>query len=97
MLRSTGLLRVTILDVVVPGACRDIFSGSRDTLSKDHSWTLRLVISPLTVSTSQSIFAGSIHPLCACPYIWALFVVSSLLSPRQIQSHTDHYLHSCLL
>lgn len=58
MLRSTGLLRVTILDVVVPGACRDIFSGSQDTLSKDHSWTLRLVISPLTVSTSQSIFAG---------------------------------------
>lgn len=34
----TGLLCVTILDVVVPAACRDIFSGSQDTLSKDHSW-----------------------------------------------------------
>lgn len=38
MLRSTGLLCVTILDVVIPRACRGIFSGSRDTLSKDHSW-----------------------------------------------------------
>lgn len=25
-------------DVVVPAACRDIFSGSQDTLSEDHSW-----------------------------------------------------------
>lgn len=38
VLRSFGLLSVTILDVVVPAVCRDIFSGSRDTLSKDHSW-----------------------------------------------------------
>lgn len=58
MLKSTSLLCVTILDVVVPEACRDIFSRSPHTLSKDHSWkrnplgALKLFISLLIVKAS---------------------------------------------
>lgn len=35
---SIGLVCITILDVVVPRACRDFHSSSQGDLSKDHSW-----------------------------------------------------------